>query len=232
MEAIVLAGGLGTRLRSIVPELPKPMAPIGDRPFLALLLDYLARQGICRVILSVGYRREIIRSYFGGRFGSLPLAYAVEETPLGTGGAIRLALDKAEEEKIFIVNGDTFLALDYPSLYRNHTTTGADLTMAVRHVNDVTRYGQAVFEDSRLSSLDGNPSVGPGWVNAGVYCVNRNLFSAHALPAHFSFERDFLARQLEAIHALAFPTDAYFIDIGVPDDYRRAQRELEAVARK
>src|SRR4051794_12230870 len=117
MEAIILAGGQGTRLRSVLGGTPKPMAPIAGRPFLAFLLDYLAKQSFSRVILSVGYLREQIVDFFGDHYNTLDLTYAPEQEPLGTGGAIRLALSHAREEEVFVLNGDTFLALDYPSLY-------------------------------------------------------------------------------------------------------------------
>ena len=229
MEAIILAGGLGTRLQATVPDLPKPLAPIGGRPFLSWLLDYLEKQGISHVILSVGYRHKGIVKHFGCRYGSISLSYAVEDAPLGTGGAVLNALEYTEEGSIFIVNGDTFLAMDYLAMLRYHEATKAQLTMAVRQVNDVSRYGRVITQGQRLVSLEEKSSVGAGLINAGVYLLNRAIFSGQKLPEAFSLERDFLPAQLDRACASFFVTSGYFIDIGVPEDYQRAQLELPAM---
>ena len=131
MEAIVLAGGLGTRLRARVGDRPKPMAEVAGRPFLALLLDYLEVQGFTRVVLSVGYRREAISGYFGARSGGIDLHYAVEAEPLGTGGAITHALAESLEDPLWVLNGDTMLHLDYQAMLAAHAHGGpADMRMA------------------------------------------------------------------------------------------------------
>lgn len=229
MEAIILAGGRGTRLQAAVPGLPKPMAPVEGRPFLSWLLDYLGEQGFDHVILSVGYRHKDIIDHFGYRHGSIILNYAVEDTPLGTGGAVLKSLEHTEEGRVFIVNGDTFLALDYPAMLRYHEATGAQFTMSARQVNDVSRYGRVVTQGSRLVSLEEKSSAGMGLINAGVYLLNRTIFSGQKLPKTFSLERDFLPAQLDSTYVSIFVTPGYFIDIGVPEDYQRAQLELPAM---
>ena len=116
LEAIVLAGGLGTRLKSVVSNVPKPMAPIGDKPFLEYILKYLKKNGITRAILSVGYKSEIIEEYFGNNFEGIDLVYSVEKEPLGTGGAIKKAMSKVKSNQVYIINGDTFFDINLKSL--------------------------------------------------------------------------------------------------------------------
>jgi D-glycero-alpha-D-manno-heptose 1-phosphate guanylyltransferase len=229
VEAIILAGGFGTRLRSRVADLPKPMADIAGRPFLALLLDYLADQGFHRIILSVGYRHEAISDFFGPRYRSLDLVYVVEAEPLGTGGAIRYALGRASGEPVWVLNGDTFLALDYRAMTAWHGHRGwAQMTMAVRRVPDVSRYGTVELAGDRVSGFASGGPPDPGLVNSGVYLTSRALLEATELPPVFSFERDLLPAKARAGVIAAFTCDSWFIDIGVPDDYDRAQTELLA----
>lgn len=229
MDAIILAGGLGTRLRARVADRPKPMAPIAGRPFLAFLLDYLARQGISRVVLSVGYGRDSIIGFFGERYGGLDLAYAVEEEPLGTGGAIRHAMAQSEADPLWVVNGDTFLALDYGAMRAAHLKPGVPaMSMALRHEADAGRYGTVVLDGGRIVGFAASGS-GAGLINSGVYLVSRSLFAAGA-PERFSFERDFLPEAVSRLEVRAHVTPAWFIDIGIPEDYDRAQTELPAHA--
>lgn len=227
MEAIVLAGGFGTRLRSRVPDMPKPMADIAGKPFLARLLDYLADQGFRRVILSVGYRHETISEFFGPSYRSLELVYAVEDEPLGTGGAIRHALGQARGDPIWVLNGDTFIALDYHAMMGWHAERGwAQMTMAVRRLPDVSRFGVVEVEGDRVFGFASSAPPGPGFVNSGAYLMSRALFDGVALPLVFSFERDLLPIRARSGAIAAFASDAWFIDIGVPDDYDRAQTEM------
>jgi D-glycero-alpha-D-manno-heptose 1-phosphate guanylyltransferase len=231
LEAIILAGGFGARLRSRVADLPKPMADIADRPLLALLLDYLADQGFRRIILSVGYRHQAISDFFGQRYGSLDLVYAIAEEPLGTGGAIRHALDRASGDPIWVLNGDTFLALDYRAMTSWHRDRGwAQMTMAVRRFPDVSRYGMVDIDGDRVAGFASSGPPGPGFVNSGVYLMSRALFDGTELPLVFSFERELLPLKARAGVIAAFTSDSWFIDIGVPDDYDRAQTELLARA--
>lgn len=229
MEAIILAGGLGTRLQAAVPDLPKPMAPVAGRPFLSWLLDYLGKRGFHHVILSVGYRHKDIVDYFGCRHGSITLSYALESTPLGTGGAILNALEQAKESQIFIINGDTFLALDYRAMLRHHEATSAQFTMAVRQMNDISRYGRVVTQGTRLVGFEEKSATGAGLINAGVYLFNRTIFSGHKLLKKFSLELDFLPALLDSTYVSIFVTAGYFIDIGIPEDYQRAKLELPAM---
>jgi len=238
MYAIILAGGFGTRLRSALAHVPKPMAPIQDKPFLAYLLEYLKTQGIREVILSVHYLREQIQNYFKTSYQGLAIRYAVEETPLGTGGAMAHALKLLDTtEPIFIVNGDTFLKLNYRAMLAQHQKTSPLMTMALRHVDDCGRYGAVLLKDNHITSFVHQGEQGPGFINGGVYLIQPHLF--HALPSlgksffnaedqvqPFSFEQDFLFPYSNQLKPQAFVAEDYFIDIGIPEDYVRAQQEI------
>jgi D-glycero-alpha-D-manno-heptose 1-phosphate guanylyltransferase len=227
MRAVVLAGGRGERLRSVVNEVPKPMAPVNGRPFLAHLLDRLERRGIDDVVLAVGYLKEPIMAAFGERHGKIRIRYTVEDEPLGTGGALRRALSLVDAFPAFALNGDTILELDYAAMRRAHDAAGATLTIALRRVSDASRYGAAVVEQGRLVRFEAGGAAAAGLINAGVYLFGENLLADPSLPERFSFERDFLEARAATLRPLAFETTGYFIDIGVPEDYARAQRELK-----
>jgi len=230
MEAIVLAGGLGSRLRSVLPDLPKPMAPVHGRPFLAKVLDELAAAGFRMAILAVGYRNEAIQEHFGESHGALRLGYSVEAEPLGTGGAIRLALEQTAARHVFVLNGDTYLKLDYHAMLAAHRDALATLSMAVRSVPDAGRYGALDIKQGRIQEFLAKGRSGPGLINAGVYLMSRELLDRYTLPAVFSFETDVLMPHVSELMPLAFRTAGTFIDIGVPEDYARA-RHLLAPAR-
>jgi len=226
MEAIVLAGGLGTRLAARVSGLPKSMAPVAGRPFLEILLRQLERSGGTRVLLSVGYLHEAIESRFGAAFGSMKLEYAVEEAPLGTGGAIRNALGLAHEDAVLVLNGDTYLDADYADMLRFHCAQGAAMTMAIAHQPDVARYGGVVVSGKRIVGFEEKGLAGAGWINAGAYAIDRTIEWPAGLEEKFSFEKDFLAPRIAEIAPAAFPVTGFFLDIGVPEDYDRAQSAL------
>jgi D-glycero-alpha-D-manno-heptose 1-phosphate guanylyltransferase len=223
-EAIILAGGLGTRLREAVPELPKAMAPVAGQPFLAYLLRFIEAGGVARVVLALGYKSEAIRKFFGGNFGKLKIAYSIEEEPLGTGGALLHALPCIEGPFAFVVNGDTFLRVDYramASVLCSHA--GAELAVALRHVQDASRYGRAVVVGDRIRGFNARGTPGPGLINGGCYLVRRDLFQRYPMPAKFSWEQDFLEARASTLQPIAFRCDAPFIDIGLPDAFEQAQ---------
>ena len=223
MQAIVLAGGLGTRLRGVVPDLPKPLAPVNGRPFLAIVLRQLRAQGFDSVVLSVGYRHELIRQAFGDHFGALALVYVVEDRPLGTGGAIRLAARACSEADVFVLNGDSYADVDFADMQGRHCEARVPLTVCAVEVADAARYGRVVVGDSRVAGFVEKGTKGPGLINAGIYLMRRSLLEAPDLPEVFSFERDVLEARLGELRPLAYPTHGRFIDIGVPEDYSRAQ---------
>jgi D-glycero-alpha-D-manno-heptose 1-phosphate guanylyltransferase len=226
MEAIILAGGLGTRLAPRLSGVPKAMAPIAGRPFLEILLNQLQHCGCTRALLSVGYLNSAIRDHFGAEFGGIQLEYAIEETPLGTGGAIRKTLGLAREDAALVLNGDTFLDADFAEMLRFHRAEGSAMTMAVAHQPDIARYGGVVVRDRRIVGFEEKGHTGPGWISAGVYVIEKRLPWPSSLPEKFSFETDFLSLEAGRLKVAAFPVNGFFLDIGVPDDLDRAQTEL------
>jgi D-glycero-alpha-D-manno-heptose 1-phosphate guanylyltransferase len=222
-EAIVLAGGLGTRLRSVVSDIPKAMAPIAGQPFLAYLLQYLEAQGVARVVLAVGYRSEAIRGFFGSRYQGLKLVYSVEDEPLGTGGGLQRALPYVDGTFAFVLNGDTFLRLNYQAMAAMHEPQDTQLVVALRQVPDAARYGAAVVVRGRIEGFTARGAEGPGLINAGCYLVARDIFERYPMPSKFSWEADFLEARSAEVRPLAFECDAPFIDIGIPEAFAEAQ---------
>lgn len=228
MEAIILAGGLGTRLRSRLSDRPKVMAPVAGRPFLAILLSQLIDQGCSRIILSVGYLRHLISDAFGSSCRGIPLDYAVEEDPLGTGGAIRLALSHARESSVLVLNGDTYLDADFTAMLALHDSVDRTMTMAVTRVQDMSRYGGVMLENGHVAGFIEKGKTGPGWINAGVYVLASSFVWPEGLPSRFSFETEVLLPLLHQLHPAAFSCAGQFLDIGTPEDFDRAQTELAA----
>jgi len=223
MEAIVLAGGLGTRLRSVISDIPKCMAPVGDRPFLSILLNKLARQDdIDRVILSVGYLKESVIEWVVKNRSKYPfeINFAVEDNPLGTGGGIRLALEKCRQEEIVILNGDTYFDLDLDAL----KSSFAALTIALKPLTDFDRYGAVEMDDNGvIRSFSEKQFRKKGLINGGVYLIRRSSLDLSSYPEKFSFEKDVLEPLSSTGNVHGIVQDGYFIDIGIPDDYTVAQ---------
>ena len=211
MEAIVLAGGLGTRLRQAVPDLPKPMAPVAGRPFLRYLLDQLASSGFERVVLAVGYRYEVIRDFFGSAYRGLELVYSCENEPLLTGGAIKEALRNCEGERVFVMNGDTYTRVEFGGMWASAALEQADLVLAVARQEAGHRYGSVILESpgaevsglTRVRGFLGGGRGRDGWINLGVYCMRRDLLDH--MPHKFSFETDFMEQQLDERGLFACP---------------------------
>lgn len=226
-EAIILAGGFGTRLREAVPDLPKPMAPIAGKPFLAWQLDYLIQTGVSRFILSVGYKAQTIRDYFGDEYQGADIVYAEETEPLGTGGAIQYALTKAVQERVFVLNGDTLCDSDLSELRALNMNNPSGVGILVKHVDDAGRYGAITFDSqTRLVRSFGEKSSSmPGFINAGIYDISKELFFGEKLNIPFSFEVEVLSR-LTNKNLFASVAGRFFIDIGVPEDFVRAQTEI------
>lgn len=230
MQAIILVGGLGTRLRSVVCDVPKPMALIQDKPFLAYLLDYLSQQGITEVVLSAYYLSEKIQDYFRSSYCNMKINYAIEEEPLGTGGAMAHALSKVSFKKsVFVINGDTFLKMNYQKMWETHCKKSSLITIALKQELNVKRYGTVAVKDDVVIEFQEKQKEGIGLINAGIYLIQPDLFKLFSLPKTFSFEKDFLFPKIKKIKPQAFVVDDYFIDIGVPEDYQRALREFPKI---
>ena len=228
LEAIILAGGLGTRLSPVVTGLPKPMAPIGNRPFLEIVLPSLAVKGFGRVVLSLGYMAENISSHFGDSFAGLELVYVVEEQALGTGGGVRLALTQCKEDHAFVFNGDTFLDLEVDVVEQQWQQEGKSIIIG-RQVDDTVRYGRLLTSGGRVVGFTEKGVVGSGVINAGCYVFDRNELDAFPLNIPFSLEVDFLSKSISSKEFQVFISDGKFIDIGIPEDFARAQIELKDI---
>jgi D-glycero-alpha-D-manno-heptose 1-phosphate guanylyltransferase len=231
-EAIILAGGFGTRLRHLIKDVPKPMATVNGLPFLQFLLKKLQKFGIEHIILSTGYLHEKIETCFGHSFENLDIAYSQEFEPLGTGGAIQLALTQIQTEHILVLNGDTLFDIDLECFTRFYQEKNSCLAVALRKVKDVNRYGSVEInaENKIIGFAEKNKLQGKGLINGGIYLLNKSLFNSQKEKKAYSFEKDILEKQYRTNNFFGLPFDNYFIDIGVPEDYNRAQNELSAYA--
>lgn len=226
-EAIILAGGLGTRLRDAVPELPKCMAPVAGRPFLFYVINYLRMQGIERFIFSLGYKHEIIEAWLADQFARMEYECVIEAEPLGTGGAIQLALEKVKGENAVVTNGDTLFNVNLPQLSALHQAKQAACTLALKPMEHFDRYGAVEIDaDQIITGFREKQFYQQGLINGGVYILDKTYFIAQDLPLKFSFEKDFLEKQVQSGRIAGLPQDDYFIDIGIPEDYNKAQTDL------
>ncbi|OFW80876.1 MAG: hypothetical protein A2887_02535 [Alphaproteobacteria bacterium RIFCSPLOWO2_01_FULL_40_26] len=230
MQAIILAGGFGTRLQAVVKDVPKSLADISGRPFLAYLLQNLRNHGVKKVVISVGYLQEKIIGYFGDSYLGMEVVYAREDKPLGTGGAIVNSLKFIDQNKpVLVLNGDSFLKVDYSKLF----SRCGNLVMVLRKMDDCSRYGRVIFDENSLikNFEEKSSEKNPGFINAGIYLLNPKIFQKFSLQEQFSFESDFLAKHLLEVEPQAFIADGYFIDIGVPEDYTKAKKELPSLTK-
>lgn len=229
MQAILLAGGLGTRLRSVVSDRPKPMALIGDKPFMEYVVKELSGHGITDIIFAVGYKGSMVEEYFkdGSGFG-VKVSYAYEEELLGTAGAIKNAGKFVTDESFFVLNADTFYRIDYNRLSRLVQADNLDLALVLREVPDISRYGEAVLTDSKLTGFNEKSSEArSGTINGGVYLMKKALLEE--IPVgKVSLENEMIPMWMQEGKGLGgFVNDGYFIDIGVPEDYYKFQEDVE-----
>jgi NDP-sugar pyrophosphorylase family protein len=225
LTSVILAGGLGTRLRSSIGDLPKPLAPINGRPFLEYLLQWLRRQVLTRVVLCVGYRHELIEDYFGdGSVLGMQISYSVEEKPLGTGGA--LANARAYLGSPFLVmNGDTFFDADLAPLLAAHMADDVPATMSLVSVPDTTRYGAVALDaGSYITHFIEKGSSGPGQINAGVYALSSSVFDYFPPRLPISLEKDVFTRLAQQHQLRGCLLHGYHIDIGTPESFAEFNR--------
>ncbi|WP_110955299.1 nucleotidyltransferase family protein [Anaerosinus massiliensis] len=225
MEAIILAGGLGTRLREAVQDLPKPLAPVNGKPFLEYILDNLCEQGIEKVILAVNYKREQIQTYFKNNYKGMAIEYSIEEEPLFTGGAIKKALSYCKEENVFVLNGDTYFEIDLSKMYQFHCSKQADLTIAKKMMCDCARYGTIECQDDRILEFHEKYKKSRGYINGGLYLMKKTLLDGIE-KKKFSFEKEVLQDYMQNFNLYAYESVGYFIDIGIPEDYWKAQNDF------
>jgi D-glycero-alpha-D-manno-heptose 1-phosphate guanylyltransferase len=226
-EAIILAGGLGTRLRSAVPDLPKCMAPVAGRPFIAHVIEYLKEQGIDAFIFSLGYKHNVVTDYLNTAFNDLSYTSVVENSPLGTGGAIVAASSMCVDDTVLVVNGDTLFKVNVPKMSAFHAGRKGAATLSLKPMRDFDRYGAVELgEDGSIVRFQEKRAFREGLINGGVYAVSIPDLLSEALPESFSFEKEYLEPRAGKGSLSGWVEDAYFIDIGIPEDYNRAQIEL------
>lgn len=229
MQAILLAGGLGTRLQSVVSDRPKPMALIDDKPFMEYVIHELTRHGITEIIFAVGYKGSIVEEYFGDGSGfGVTVSYAYEETLLGTAGAIKNAARFVTEEQVFVLNADTFYQIDYSRLVTLGREKNLEMTLVLREVPDVSRYGQAILEDNLLVGFNEKISKPKsGTINGGIYLLSNALIQE--IPeGRVSLENEMIPKWLQEGRRLGgIVNDGYFIDIGIPEEYYRFMEDVK-----
>lgn len=223
MEAIILVGGFGTRLSHIVSEVPKPMAPVNGSPLLKYIMDYLGKNGITHVVFAAGYKAQVIQNYFEDCYQGIKIIYSIEDMPLGTGGAIKKALDCCNEKNVFIINGDTYFDVDLKSMKNFHAEMDSSLTIAVKPMSNFERYGSVIIENRRIVKFEEKRLTASGKINGGIYVIKKEILDGIE-KVSFSFENDILEGCIVDIHA--FESNGYFIDIGVPEDYYKAQEDF------
>lgn len=229
-EAIILAGGLGTRLRSAVPDLPKCMAEVNGKPFLSYVINFLQSEGITHFIFSLGYKSEAITAFLTNDFASLSMQTLIEEEPLGTGGAIKKALAAAKSEHVLVANGDTLFKVDIELLAAIQSLSGANCTLSLKPMQDFDRYGVVEIDEcSMIKSFKEKKFYKSGLINGGIYAINKNRFLKEKLPDRFSFESEYLEKFYQSRRMFGLVQDEYFIDIGIPEDYAKAQEELKEI---
>ncbi len=226
-EAIILAGGLGTRLRPVINDVPKCMAPVAGEPFLHYVIQHLQQQGVQHFIFSLGYMSEIIETFLLKNYPLLNYQLSIEEEPLGTGGAIYLACKKASAENVIAVNGDTLFNVNINILTGFHLQQKAECTLALKLMQQFDRYG-AVETDERhcITAFKEKQYLSKGLINGGLYIISRQQFLSRSFPQKFSFEKDYLEKFVAEKTFFGMQQDAYFIDIGIPQDFEKAQTEL------
>lgn len=228
MEVIILAGWLGTRLADIAKDVPKPMVPVaGDTPFLQHLLDLILKTGkISKIILSVWHKWEVINDYFGDEYKWIPLVYAVEDSPLWTGWAIKMAMTFVSWDDFLVVNGDTYFAIDLDHFFQKHIQAHAPVSMALKPMTNFDRYGNVLLQWDNIIQFQEKQFTSEGNINAWIYAIKKQYLESMSLPGKFSLERDVFTENCFKDHYQWIVYDDYFIDIGIPEDYVRANTDL------
>lgn len=229
-EAVILAGGFGTRLKHLLGnDIPKPMAPVVGKPFLCYVLDRLKEAGIKRVVLATGYLHNKIEGYFGNRYRNIELIYSEETQPLFTGGAILQAARFINSSDFFVINGDTLFDIDFRQLALSHEVNNYPITIALRQVENASRYGKVeLSSDNKTirSFCEKQENAESGLINGGIYAINKQWLLSLTMPQKFSFEKELLQTHVNDYNFGSVCFNTYFIDIGVPDDYHKAQKEF------
>lgn len=233
MECIVLAGGLGTRLQGVIGDYPKCMAPVNDKPFLHYVFKYLEQHSCTRVILSLGYKYKAVLEWLETQKLPFDIDYTIEHTPLGTGGGINLAMWRVKEDEVFVLNGDTMFNADLGMMAAFHRNKKAETTLALKGMQNFDRYGVVNTDDatSAITMFEEKKYHEHGWINGGIYLINKAALMDRNLPIRYSFEKDYLEAFVSEGKFYGFKSADYFIDIGIPADYERAQEDFKTLFR-
>jgi D-glycero-alpha-D-manno-heptose 1-phosphate guanylyltransferase len=232
MQAIILAGGLGTRLKTVINDKPKVLATISGKPFLYWLITYLQQQGITSYIFSLGYLHQQVEDFLKKEFSDLQYDCLIETEPLGTGGAIKYCLSKAIDNDVLILNGDTFFNLNIKQFAEFYQNSKSDCCIALTPMQNFDRYGLvSVDKDSNIIEFNEKKYCKEGLINTGVLLVNKSVFldKTAQFPRYFSYEKDFLQPNISQIKLTGYIAAGYFIDIGIPEDYYKADKGMEQV---
>ena len=226
IDVLILCGGQGTRMRPVLADKPKILIDLGGKPFLDILLKNLATQGFQRIILSVGYLKEQIINHFATNTDKkIQIEFATEDTPLGTGGAVKKAKSLIKSDNFLIMNGDSLCLVDYQKFYENHLDKGALISMVLNKVADTSDYGEVKLDDGN-KIVNFNEKGGgkkSGLISAGIYFMRKNIFSYMPKESNFSLEYDFFPKILDK-PCYGFVSEEEFIDIGTPKKYKRASQ--------
>jgi D-glycero-alpha-D-manno-heptose 1-phosphate guanylyltransferase len=231
MDAIILAGGFGTRIKELFPDIPKPLIPINEVPFLDLLIKQLSLlKWIDRVILAVGYKAECIQEHYQKRKPHLPIEFSIEIKPLGTGGALKQAFKKVLSDQVLVLNGDSYLEFELQKLKEKHLEMSADATLGFIKVNNTKRFGALDIdeENGKVNRFEEkNVEISHGYINGGIYLFKKMLFQEYIIPEQsFSLEKDLFPLVASRGKLFGVLCDKTFIDIGTKDSYLQAQTQL------
>ncbi len=229
MEAIILAGGFGTRLQKVVNDVPKSMALINNKPFLEYQMNYLKYYDVNRIVLSVGYKNQIISNYFKNEFNSIEIKYAKEDEPLGTGGGIKNAFKKIKGKQAFVLNGDSLFNIDLNEFYNFHKSKNSNLSIALRCLQNIDRFGSVEIDEHNriVNFIEKKSKKNSGYINGGVYLIKKVFFLNLDFPVKFSIEKDCFEQIYKKEKLYGFTSNDYFIDIGIPEDYKKAQNDFK-----
>lgn len=227
MEVIILAGGLGTRLKSVVNDVPKVMALVNNKPFLEYILDDLSNYDVDKIILAVGYKKEIIQQYFGNKYKGIEIVYSEEDKPLGTGGAIKNVLSLVENDEAIVMNGDIYTKINYNDLFECYKRKKANLMLVIKHMNNFDRYGSIELKDDKIIKFREKEPVESGFMSVGCYIFNKNLLNGFKSDSKFSIENDFFSKYVIDNKIDYYYYSDIFVDIGIPEDYNLIKKLLK-----
>ncbi len=234
-EAIILAGGIGSRLKEVTGEKPKCLALVNEKPFINYLIKFLENFEYEKIIISVGYQTETIQSHINSLNSKVEIVYSKEDSPLGTGGALKKALSLCSNEQVLVLNGDSFFEIDLNEFSFYHDYCGADFTLALKDVPESGRYGTIEIspEGNVLRFKEKNSSNESGLINAGIYLVRKNFYLEQCPKQEtFSLEKDIVEALYSRFNFRGWMGRGYFIDIGIPEDYKKANDDFKRFANK